>query len=81
MATVNATTLALAIFGGFNWLLVGLFNFNLVAFVFGSHNPGSRLIYVIVGVCALYCLSMFRSVTNRRAAIDVSYARHGPSGY
>ena len=81
MATVNATTLALVIFGGFNWLLVGLFNFNLIAFVLGSHTPGSRLIYVVVGICALYCLSMFRSVTNRRAGIDVSYARQKSSGY
>jgi uncharacterized protein len=81
MATVNATALALTIIGGFNWLLVGLFNLNLIALILGSHEAGSRFAYVIIGVCSLYCLSMFRSVTNRRAAIDVSYARHKPSGY
>ncbi len=81
MATVNATALALTIVGGFNWLLVGLFNFNLIALIFGSHVAGSRLIYVVMGICSLYCLSMFRSVTNRRAAIDASYARHRPSAY
>ena len=79
MATINATTLTLTIIGGLNWLLLGLFNFNLVAFVFGAQTAGSRIIYIVVGICALYCLSMFRSVTNRRAAIDMSYASERPS--
>ncbi|GAC1417751.1 MAG: hypothetical protein NVSMB6_19910 [Burkholderiaceae bacterium] len=42
--------------GGLNWGLIGLFNFNLVAFLFGDMTPLSRIVYIIVGFCALYSL-------------------------
>jgi len=48
------TTLVLAIIGGLNWGLVGLFKFDLVATIFGSMSVLSRIIYVLVGVSALY---------------------------
>ena len=45
--------LILIIVGAINWGLVGLFNFDLVAFIFGSMSKISRLIYTIVGFAAL----------------------------
>lgn len=47
---------ALVIIGGLNWGLVGLFNFDLVAAIFGPMSSISRIVYVLVGLSALYCL-------------------------
>jgi uncharacterized membrane protein YuzA (DUF378 family) len=55
MRTLNIITLALVIIGGINWLLVGLFDFDLVAALFGGQNqPMARVVYVIVGISALW---------------------------
>jgi uncharacterized membrane protein YuzA (DUF378 family) len=55
MRALNITTLALVIIGGLNWLLVGLFDFDLVAAVFGGQNQTmARVVYVIVGISALW---------------------------
>lgn len=58
MRTVNAITLILAIIGALNWLLVGLFGFDLVASLFangfGTLSTLSRIIYAIVGVSGLW---------------------------
>lgn len=56
MKKLNLITLILAIVGGLNWGLVGLFDFNLVAALFGAGSAVSRTIYVLVGVSALYQL-------------------------
>ena len=60
MKTLDSVALALLIIGGLNWLLVGLFNFDLVATIFGGQTAIlSKVIYVIVGLCALYPLKFF----------------------
>lgn len=46
--------LVLLIVGGINWGLVGLFNFDAVAAIFGSMQSVSRVIYILVGLAALY---------------------------
>ncbi len=57
---LDSVALALLIIGGLNWLLVGLFNFDLVATIFGGQTAIlSKVIYVIVGLCALYSLKFF----------------------
>jgi uncharacterized membrane protein YuzA (DUF378 family) len=48
--------LVLAIIGGLNWGLVGAFNFDLVAAIFGAGSAISRLIYILVGLAALYLI-------------------------
>lgn len=55
MKMLNILTLALVIIGGVNWGLVGVAQFDLVATVFGGQDaPLARLIYVLVGVSALW---------------------------
>ena len=54
MKVINLLTLVLVIVGGLNWGLVGLFNFDLVAAIFGSGSALSRLIYTLVGISALW---------------------------
>lgn len=56
---MNKWTLAaliLTIIGGLNWGLVGLFDFNLVGFLFGEISYVSRIIYIIVGISAVWLL-------------------------
>jgi len=53
MRAINSITLLLVIVGGLNWGLVGLFDFNLVAALFGDMSPLSRLVYILVGVSAV----------------------------
>lgn len=62
---MSKTALVLVIIGALNWLLVGLFRFDLVASLFGgSTSIVSRIIYVIVGLAGLYCISLL--FTDRR---------------
>ena len=49
-------TLVLVIVGGLNWALVGLFSFDLVATIFGDMSVLSRIVYVLVGLSAVYML-------------------------
>ena len=48
--------LVLAIVGGLNWGLVGLFGFDLVATLFGEMSFLSRIVYDLVGLSAVYLL-------------------------
>lgn len=54
MRALNTITLILLIIGGLNWLLVGAFDFDLVAAIFGDMSPLSRIVYVVVGLSALW---------------------------
>jgi uncharacterized membrane protein YuzA (DUF378 family) len=56
MRAINLLTLTLVIIGGVNWGLVGLFNFDLVATLFGEMSALSRIVYVLVGASALWQL-------------------------
>jgi uncharacterized membrane protein YuzA (DUF378 family) len=58
--------LALVIVGGLNWGLVGAFEFDLVAAIFGDMSALSRIVYVLVGLAAIYML-YFASKLNPRA--------------
>jgi hypothetical protein len=55
--------LTLLIIGGVNWGLVGIFRFDLVAWLFGgSDSILSRAIYIIIAISAIWCISLlFRS--------------------
>ena len=56
MKAVNLTTLILLIVGGINWGLVGIADFNLVAALFGVDSALTNLVYIIVGLSALWQL-------------------------
>lgn len=68
MKFLNFAALALMIIGGLNWGLMGLFNFDLVAALFGG-NVGnrsglSRIVYGLVGLAALYGVTLFTPLTQ-----------------
>ncbi len=53
----NLITFFISMFGCINWLAIGLFQFDIIAGIFGSQASFiSRFIYVIIGICALYIL-------------------------
>ncbi|GIP21999.1 MULTISPECIES: DUF378 domain-containing protein [Paenibacillus] len=69
MKTLDVVALVLLIIGGLNWLLVGLFQYDLVAGLFGGQNSAiSRVVYVIVGLCALYSIKFIAGVSDRERA-------------
>lgn len=53
---MNWIALALVSLGGLNWLLVGAFDFDLVAAIFGEMSVLSRAVYVLVGFAAIYTI-------------------------
>lgn len=53
MNIVQKTALIFTLVGALNWGLIGLFSFDLVAFLFGDMTLMSRIIYTIVGICGI----------------------------
>ncbi|MDD6620029.1 MAG: DUF378 domain-containing protein [Eubacteriales bacterium] len=63
---VNNIALILSIIGGINWGLIGLFKFDLVAWICGGQDSIlSRIIYTVVGLAAIWCISL---LFNNRTA-------------
>ena len=74
MKAINLTTLLLVILGGLNWGLVSVANIDLVATLFGGQQSTlSRIVYLLVGLCALWQLFPLM----RAASIDEAHAEAG----
>ncbi len=60
--------LLLVIIGGLNWGSVGIFSFDLVAWIFGGQTAmGSRIVYVLVALAAIWCITLlFRDTAAAR---------------
>lgn len=56
MKIIDKITLLLVIIGAINWLLIGLFKFNLVDTLFGTMSILSRIVYILVGISGLWCI-------------------------
>ena len=57
---MDRVSLVLVIIGALNWLLVGLFQFDLVAAIFGGQaSVWARIIYSLVGLAGIWCVSYF----------------------
>jgi uncharacterized membrane protein YuzA (DUF378 family) len=57
----------LAMIGGLNWAMVGLTDVDVVASLFGAGSPATRLVYVLVGVAALYSIWTAMKMGRRQA--------------
>jgi len=64
MKWFDNTALTLVIIGAINWLLVGVFRFDLVALLFGNLSWISRIIYTLVGLCGLYLISLYGRIDS-----------------
>lgn len=56
MKTTTIIAFILVIVGALNWLLIGLFSFDLVAVIFGTMSVVSRIIYALVGLASLWVI-------------------------
>lgn len=71
MRTLSIVSLILMIIGALNWLLVGLFEFDLVAAIFGTLSAASKIIYVIVGLAGIYGIAMLSRLVADREDVCV----------
>lgn len=56
---LDKISLVLLIIGGINWGSIGIFGFDIVGWIFGGQGAiVSRIIFTIVGLAALWCLSL-----------------------
>ena len=58
MKAIDKIALLLVIIGAINWLLIGLFSFNLVEAIFGGFSILSRIIYTLVGISGLWSIKL-----------------------
>ncbi|MBQ6834004.1 MAG: DUF378 domain-containing protein [Lachnospiraceae bacterium] len=62
---IDKLALLLSIIGSLNWGLIGLFNFDLVAFLFGQMSLISRIVYSLVGAAGIWCITLlFKHITS-----------------
>lgn len=64
MKFINGIALLLASVGAINWGLIGIFDFNLVTFLFGSGSFLTTVTYVLIGICGIYSLCLIPQVTH-----------------
>jgi uncharacterized membrane protein YuzA (DUF378 family) len=65
MKAFDAIVAILLVIGGLNWGLVGLFSFDLVASILGNMSALSRIIYVVVGLSAIYQALQWKAIQKR----------------
>lgn len=65
MKALDYTALTLVIIGAINWGLIGFFQFDLVATLFGGMDSWiSRIIYALVGISGIYTLTFYGKIDN-----------------
>ena len=70
MNIVQKAALVLTVIGALNWGLIGLFNFDLVASIFGSMTIVTRTIYTLVGIAGLVNIMLFFVDLDEMVVID-----------
>ena len=71
MAIMNKIALIIAIVGALNWGLVGLFSFDAVAWISGgSGSILARIIYTVVALAGIWCISLLFRAREKFEAID-----------
>lgn len=63
MKTLNAIALILTITGAVNWGLIGLFDFNLVEYIFGL-GMATRIVYILVGIAGLINIRLLYKIID-----------------
>ncbi len=65
MKKIDVMAAILLVVGGLNWGLVGMFNFDLVAKLFGELSLLSRVVYSLVGLAAVYQAVSWKAIQKR----------------
>ena len=64
MKVLYYIALTLVIIGALNWLLIGLFSFDLVATLFGNMSVFSRFVYVLVGIAGIISIGLYTKISQ-----------------
>ena len=64
MKITSIISFILVIVGALNWLLVGLFEFNLVDTLFGSLSALTRIVYTLVGIAGIWCIALYGKICH-----------------
>ena len=64
MTVLYNIVLTLVIIGALNWLLIGIFNFDLVAMIFGQMSVLSRIIYTLVGLSGIVSIGLYSKINE-----------------
>lgn len=68
---MDRIALIISVIGALNWGSIGLFGFDLVAWIFGGQDAlGSRIIYTVVALAGVWCISLIFRARERFVAID-----------
>lgn len=74
---IDRIALIITIIGGLNWGAIGLFNTDLAALIFGAGSVGARIVYTIIAIASIWCISLlFRErnvIDEGRASRSVTY--------
>ena len=74
---MDKSALTLTIIGALNWALVGIFRFDLVAWIFGGQTAlWSRIIYTLVGLAGIWCISLLFRDWERPSQATEHSANH-----
>ncbi len=65
LSVVDYIAMALIIIGGLNWASVALFSVDVVATLFGVLSPATKLVYLLVGIAALYAIYLLSRWASR----------------
>ncbi len=64
---VDKIALVLAIIGGLNWGAIGIFQFDIVAWIFGGQDAIiSRIVYTLVFIASIWCISILFKDTDKK---------------
>jgi uncharacterized membrane protein YuzA (DUF378 family) len=66
LSVMDYIAMALLIIGGLNWAMVALFGIDVVATLFGVLSPATRLVYLLVGIAALYAIYLTSRMSSSR---------------
>ncbi|MEI3391603.1 MAG: DUF378 domain-containing protein [Clostridia bacterium] len=64
MKVLYNIVLTLVIIGALNWLLIGIFKFDLVAMIFGEMSVLSRIIYTLVGLSGIVSIGLYSKINE-----------------
>ena len=64
MKVLYNIVLTLVIVGALNWLLIGLFKFDLVAMLFGQMSVPSRIVYTLVGLSGIVSIGLYSKINE-----------------
>lgn len=71
MKIIDKIALILTIIGGINWGAIGIFSFDIVAWIFGGQDAiVSRIIYTLVCISAIWCISLLFRNTDMEICVN-----------